>query len=104
MQVNQWVKVHSQGQIFTPRTGHECIFADGNIYLFAGTDDDERLNDLYSYSIRKNKWNKIDPAGELPEKRSGARGVAFMDGLYFFGGYQRKRGHYFNDLFYFDLD
>ena len=30
--------------------------------------------------------------------------MAFMDGLYFFGGYQRKRGHYFNDLFYFDLD
>ena len=27
-----------------------------------------------------------------------------MDGLFFFGGYQRKRGHYFNDLFYFDLD
>ena len=27
-----------------------------------------------------------------------------MDGLYFFGGYQRKIGHYFNDLFYFDLD
>jgi N-acetylneuraminic acid mutarotase len=36
--------------------------------------------------------------------RSGARGVAYMDGLYFFGGYQRKRGQYFNDLFYFDLD
>ncbi len=27
-----------------------------------------------------------------------------MDGLYFFGGYQRKIGNYFNDLFYFDLD
>ena len=104
MQVNQWVKVHSQGQIFTPRTGHECIFADGNIYLFAGTDDDERLNDIYQYSIRKNRWMKIEPHGNKPYQRSGARGVAFMDGLYFFGGYQRKRGHYFNDLFYFDLD
>ena len=27
-----------------------------------------------------------------------------MDGLYFFGGYQRKQGTYFNDLFYFDID
>jgi len=27
-----------------------------------------------------------------------------MDWLYFFGGYQRKRGTYYNDLFYFDLD
>lgn len=66
MHVNQWVKVLSQGQIFTPRTGHECIFADGNIYLFAGTDDDERLNDLYNYSIRKNRWTKIDPIGDKP--------------------------------------
>lgn len=56
MQVNHWVKVLTSGQVYTPRTGHECIFADGNIYLFAGTDDEERLNDLYQYSIRKNKW------------------------------------------------
>ena len=104
MQVNQWVKVLSEGQVYTPRTGHECIFADGNIYLFAGTDDDERLNDLYQYSIRKNRWQRIEPVGDKPQQRSGARGVAFMDGLYFFGGYQRKRGQYFNDLFYFDLD
>lgn len=66
MSVKEWVKVHSTGQIFTPRTGHECIFADGNIYLFAGTDDDERLNDLYQYSVRKNKWSKIDPIGDKP--------------------------------------
>ena len=60
------MKVHSIGQIFSPRTGHECIFADGNIYLFGGTDDEERLNDLYQYSIRKNKWEKIEPNGEVP--------------------------------------
>lgn len=88
MQVNQWVKVLTIGQeVYTPRTGHECIFADGNIYLFGGTDDEERLNDIYQYSIRKNKWQKIEPAGNRPLQRSGARGIAFMDGLYFFGGY-----------------
>lgn len=56
MPVGMWVKVHPTGEIFSPRTGHECIFADGNIYLFGGTDDEERLNDLYQYSIRKNRW------------------------------------------------
>ena len=104
MPIGEWTKTVSQGNIFSPRTGHECIFADGNIYLFGGTDDEERLNDLYSYSVRKNRWVKIEPFGELPHPRSGARGIAYMDGLYFFGGYQRKRGQYFNDLFYFDLD
>ena len=88
MKVHEWVKVQATGEIFTPRTGHECIFADGKIYLFAGTDDDERLNDLYSYCIRKNLWQKIVVEGDKPQQRSGARGFAYMDGLYFFGGYQ----------------
>ena len=66
MQVNQWVKVLTSGQNYTPRTGHECIFADGNIYLFAGTDDEERLNDIYQYSIRRNRWSRIDPIGDKP--------------------------------------
>jgi N-acetylneuraminic acid mutarotase len=92
------------GTVFTPRTGHECILADGLIFLFGGTDDEERLNDLYSYNIRANTWEKILTEGPVPLPRSGARGVAYMDGLYFFGGYQRKQGTYFNDLFYFDID
>lgn len=66
MVAGKWVKVHASGQIFSPRTGHECIYADGKIYLFAGTDDDERLNDLYSYCIRSNQWIKIQVEGEVP--------------------------------------
>ena len=66
MKVGEWVKVLAQGEIFSPRTGHECIFADGKIYLFAGTDDDERLNDLYSYCIRRNLWTKVDVKGDKP--------------------------------------
>lgn len=101
----QWVKKNTKGIAFTPRTGHECILADGMIFLFGGTDDEERLNDLYAYNIRTNFWEKIHVSNyEKPEPRSGARGVAYMDGLYFFGGYQRKEGTYFNDLFYFDID
>jgi N-acetylneuraminic acid mutarotase len=87
MSVGEWIKVISQGNVFTPRTGHECIFANGSIYLFGGTDDEERLNDLYSYNVRKNKWQKIEPNGELPQPRSGTRGVYFNEGIYFFGGY-----------------
>lgn len=87
MTVGEWVKVVSQGQVFTPRTGHECVIANEQVYLFGGTDDEERLNDLYSYSVHKNRWTKIEPQSELPTPRSGARGVAFKSGLYFFGGY-----------------
>lgn len=45
--------------MFTPRTGHECILADGMIYLFGGTDDEERLNDVFAFNIRAKSWDKI---------------------------------------------
>jgi N-acetylneuraminic acid mutarotase len=57
------------------------------IFLFGGTDDEERLNDLYAYNIRANSWEKLSVSNQQPLPRSGARGVAYMDGLYFFGGY-----------------
>ena len=101
------MKKVTQGNVFTTRTGHECILAENSIYLFGGTDDEERLNDLYEYCIRSNTWKKIQinqALSESPQPRSGARGVAYCDGLYFFGGYQRKQGRYFNDLFYYDID
>jgi len=86
---DEWRKKHTFGSVFTPRTGHECILADGMIFLFGGTDDEERLNDLYAYNIRTNYWEKIQAANPeaTPMPRSGTRGVAYMDGLYFFGGY-----------------
>lgn len=34
-----------------------------------------------------------------PKARSGTRAISYRDGLYFFGGYTRKGGTYFNDLF-----
>ncbi len=47
MTINQWCKVVPQGDSYSARTGHECIFHDDFIYLFGGTDDEDRKNDLY---------------------------------------------------------
>ena len=53
--LRKWVKVRVGGDTnYTPRTGHECISYKNKIYLFGGTDDDERRNDLYQYDIYKN--------------------------------------------------
>jgi len=43
--------------------------------------------------------------GQLPHPRSGARGITLpnSDCLYYFGGYQKKSGDYYNDLFFYDL-
>lgn len=60
MTLGNWIKVRPVGSVnFTPRTGHECIADKGKIYLFGGTDDDERRNDLYQYDIHLNRWEKL---------------------------------------------
>jgi N-acetylneuraminic acid mutarotase len=55
------------------------------------------------YDIFLNRWNRLPENGKPPIPRSGAKGVHFEDKLYFFGGYQKKRGDFYKDLFYYDL-
>lgn len=104
MPILRWQKVGSIGKKYTPRTGHECIYYRDKIYLFGGTDHDDRKNDLYSYDIFYSRWDKLLQQGDIPSPRSGARGVAYKDCLYFFGGYSKQSGEYYNDLFRYDLD
>ena len=39
-----------------------------------------------------------------PKARSGTRAISYRDSLYFFGGYTRKGGTYFNDLFQYKVN
>jgi len=59
MEVCKWYKIKPLGTVYTPRTGHECIFYKEAIYLFGGTDDDDRKNDLHKYGIMENTWCKM---------------------------------------------
>jgi hypothetical protein len=77
------------------------------MYLFAGADSESRTNDLFFFSIGKRpinqlenkKWAKLSPSGEAPTSRSGAHSLSNNSSIYIFGGYTRKGGEYFNDIF-----
>jgi len=104
MQIGKWKKIMPIDSCnFTPRTGHDCILVKDKIYLFGGTDDDDRKNDLHMYDIYLNKWSLLPSKGKVPLPRSGAKGVSYDNKLYFFGGYQKKSGNFYKDLFYYDL-
>ena len=50
--IGMWRKIKAVDLVnFTPRTGHDCIILKEKIYLFGGTDDDDRKNDLHSYDV-----------------------------------------------------
>lgn len=89
---------------FTPRTGHDCIQWKDKVYLFGGTDDDDRKNDLLAYDLYANTWTLLPAQGQLPQPRSGAKGVYFDKKLFLFGGYQKNSGSYYKDLFYYDIE
>lgn len=71
--------------------------------MFGGTDDEDRKNDLFMYDIHINKWALLPNKGQVPLPRSGAKGVSYDNKLYFFGGYQKKSGNFYKDLFFYDL-
>ena len=54
-------------------------------------------------TVETNTWKKVFPSQnvpyiEAPAPRSGAHSLSFENSVFFFGGYTRKGGTYFNDL------
>lgn len=94
----------NEGQVYTPRTGHAVVVWNHCFYLMGGTDENARQNDIYRYDVRQKSWTCIEPVtGSAPSARSGAKAVVCRDSIFFFGGYTKKDGDYFNDLFEFEI-
>jgi len=101
----QWIHITGErGDKYTPRTGHAVVVWNDHFYLFGGTDETARQNDIYQYDIPGNRWDKVIPSGGVvPASRSGSKGVVYRDYVYFFGGYTKKDGEYFNDVFRYSI-
>ena len=98
-----WQQIQPQGLNYTQRTGHSAVGLGGFFYVFGGTDEQNRRDDLFRYDVEKRSWAMLPATGDKPKPRSGARGVAYGQMLYFFGGYTKKDGEYFNDLHSFHI-
>lgn len=97
-----WKEIKFNGKTYSARTGHTAVLINNKIYVFGGTDETTRRNDLYSYDIQSNLWVQVDTNGMVPTPRSGAKSIACGASFYLFGGYTRKDGTYYNDLYRFD--
>jgi N-acetylneuraminic acid mutarotase len=89
---------------FTARTGHTVVEHDGDVYLFGGTDQHRRQNDLYRLDLASQSWIQIPAKGCVPSRRSGAVGCVMHGKMYLFGGYDGREGNYFNDLYEFNFE
>lgn len=89
---------------YSPRTGHTIVSDSKFIYLFGGTDGQSRNNDLHRFDPQSKTWALISVTGSPPLSRSGSQCAIYKSSIYFFGGYTKKDGEYFNDLHTFDIE
>lgn len=101
--VCRWERREPLGDVYTPRTGHAVVNEDGVFYLFGGTDGTARQSDVHAYNVETNLWQEIRASGQVAPARSGAQAVLWGGSVWFFGGYTKKDGDYFNDVFRYNI-
>lgn len=69
-----------------PRMGCAMASDDSNVYFFGGKNDNERLNDLWAFSLSDYKFKRLPDDGELPAVRNGHTMTYHDNKLYVFGG------------------
>jgi dynein heavy chain len=59
------------------------------------------FNDLYSFDLAEEKWDKLIPQNKSPEGRGGHSTFAFDDKIYIYGGWNNEMQ--FNNVMVFDM-
>uniref|UniRef100_A0A0G4GFY8 RING-type domain-containing protein n=1 Tax=Chromera velia CCMP2878 TaxID=1169474 RepID=A0A0G4GFY8_9ALVE len=101
----KWSQVvpKNEENVYSARTGHAVVVWSDSFFLFGGTDEQARQNDIYEYSVSNNYWCPVTANGSPPASRSGCKAVVYRESVFFFGGYTKKEGNYFNDLHAFHI-
>lgn len=92
-----WKKLICSDSTPRPRSGHSSVTFDSKMYVFAGHDGNDVLNDHYFLDLTSLKWNEISgngKSGNVPSPRaSHAAVVDQLTGIiYVFGGTGKEFG------------
>lgn len=74
------------------RDSHTCVLYKDDLYIFGGrswnneTRTAEYLNEFYQYSLKEEKWNKIEYQGYKPLNRLLHGCIVYNDSMFIFGG------------------
>lgn len=71
--------------------------------IFGGFVNGERVNDIYRYYFKENKWEKVQNLGEQsPSPRAGHSAIIYGDSMIIFGGTDEEKDK-LNDTWEFNL-
>ncbi|XP_005101714.1 kelch domain-containing protein 2 [Aplysia californica] len=66
-----WVRPQCQGPKPKSRAAHATIYVEGDVYLFGGRHQSERMNDLHRFNVESHRWSgTLCCLGTLPEGRT----------------------------------
>jgi hypothetical protein len=98
-------KLNIKNQSFPQARANSGVTISGNqLYVFGGTDGDNRFDDFWNFNLEKLTWTKLSPKGAIPESRSSTTLIKHPESecLLLFGGIHDIT-HEKNDLCLFKI-
>ncbi|KAG0207190.1 Negative regulator of mitotic exit [Mortierella sp. GBA30] len=101
----EWNKPTILGLLPAPRHSHSACVIGTTMYIFGGQFNSYYLNDIASFDMKSlntasPKWNRLEPASELPPARAGHCAAAHDGKIYIFGGADEQ--FFYNDIWCYD--
>ncbi|KAF9315458.1 Negative regulator of mitotic exit [Podila horticola] len=101
----EWNKPSIQGLLPAPRHSHAACVLGTTMYIFGGQFNGYYFNDVCSFDMKSlntasPKWNRLEPASELPPARAGHCAAAYDGKFYIFGGADEQ--FFYNDIWCYD--
>ena len=94
-----------------PRYGHCMGFYKNSVIIMFGIGEMMKkiktrylFNDVWSFNIEENKWNKIECKGYIPERRAYCAYCVIDNLIFIHGGNQGNRKIFYDDIIGFHLD
>jgi dynein heavy chain len=88
-----------------PRANSSACIYNNKVYLYGGHGGlgytRSSFNDLYSFDLETEQWEKIIPQNNCPEGRGGHSVFASDDKIYIYGGWNQEMQ--FNSIWIFNL-
>ena len=89
--------IEAKGESPGPCNMHTADAIGNQIFVFRGGNGKDYLNDLHSYDVDEQLWNKVQAKGMYPPQRANHSSAIIKHNLYIFGGWDGTKR--LNDLF-----
>ncbi|KAK5823584.1 hypothetical protein F5H01DRAFT_138154 [Linnemannia elongata] len=101
----EWNKPTILGLLPAPRHSHAACVIGTTLYIFGGQFNGYYLNDIACFDMKSlntsnPRWNRLEPASELPPARAGHCAAAHDGKVYIFGGADDQ--FFYNDIWCYD--